>query len=163
MYFPFLPSVDTAYHFSVLKSHKGEGPDLYVKSCKVAVVLLGSFFFFFLMNTFGSRTKPQEWVIETFPVFTVLFSFLETNISSHLCIGWYAQRGCFMKKWSIVTLGAEWGSNSRNSGYKVPSTGPLSISGGYSSKYHKQDHDMVHIVLIHWKVMESLESFKENT
>lgn len=48
MYFPFLQSVDTAYQLGVLKSHKGEGPDLYVKSCKVAIVLLGSFFFFIL-------------------------------------------------------------------------------------------------------------------
>ena len=96
MYFPFLPSVDTAYHFGVLKSHKGEGPDLYMKSCKVAVVLLG--FFFFLMNTFGSRTKPQEWVIETFPVLTVLFSFLETSISSHLCIEWVCPTGLFYEE-----------------------------------------------------------------
>lgn len=59
MYFPFLPSVDTAYHFSVLKSHKGEGPDLYVKSCKVAVVLLGSFFFFFSYEYIWIQNKTS--------------------------------------------------------------------------------------------------------
>ena len=110
------------------------------------------------MNTFGSRTKPQEWVIETFPVFTVLFSFLETNVSSHLCIEWVCPMGPFLEE----MIHSNW---VKSEGVTVEIVGIKCLA--------QVRFPLVMAILVHitsrtmmWytlgKVMESLESFEEH-
>lgn len=56
----------------------------------IAIGLLGSFTS--LIHS-ESKIKPQQWVLEMFPVFSFLFHFLEANVSLHFCIEWQVQLG----------------------------------------------------------------------